>query len=52
MREAKIEMQCEMEAYITATDFNFFLFEAERTIIFLLDLIHPSLLKWRCAAKD
>lgn len=43
MREAKIEMQCEMGAYITATDFNFFLFEAERSIIFLLDLIHLSL---------
>lgn len=43
MREAKIEMQCEMGAYITATDFYIFLFEEERTIIFLLDLIHPSL---------
>lgn len=41
IREAKIEMQCEMGACITATDF--FLFEAGRTIIFLLDLLHPSL---------
>lgn len=43
-REAKIEMQCAMGAYIAATDVNyFFFFEAGRIIIFPLDLIHLSL---------